>query len=152
MKTGLKTKIKFMRHHHITRVMYVSMIAFLIATGLVLGIFAQVPKAQAIGGWGVGGRLVPAPPPPAGDFDVLTNSIICGPLVSVIGPEGGNWGVYVWTTATPHDYWSQSYITNGWPYTHAGEYMLGYAMPNPIVTCPPLLTSIGTSLFKATLP
>lgn len=36
-----------MRHHHITRVMYISMVAFFVATGLVLGIYVQVPKVQA---------------------------------------------------------------------------------------------------------
>ena len=113
----------------------------------------QPAKAQLSLGWGVGGRLAPAALPPAGDGDVLNFGFSCGALVTIVGPEGGDWGVYQWAVGVPYDYYAQSYLTNGYPYTHADEYMLGYAIPSVNPGCPlPMLISIGTSLFKATLP
>lgn len=36
-----------MSHHSITRILYVSMVAFAVTLGLVLGIYSQVPTAKA---------------------------------------------------------------------------------------------------------
>src|SRR6185295_7264261 len=94
-------------------------------------------------GCGVGGRLLPGAIFPFGDQDVLTFSPTCLPLVSVVGPEGNNWGIFQWAMplveppfGPPHDYWAESYLTNGYPYTHADEYDLGYVVPSTNPTCP----------------
>ncbi len=62
-----KSKHKGVTHHHITRVMYVSLVAFIVATGLILGIYSSIPKAEAAiftpyGGWV---SSVPLPNPTA---------------------------------------------------------------------------------------
>jgi len=46
MKTKKKSKSGGVRHHHITRVMYIAMIAFAITTGLVIGIYSNAQAAQ----------------------------------------------------------------------------------------------------------
>ncbi len=142
-----------MRKHQTKKALILMLVEVITATGLGVFVLSAVnaPAAQAqVGFFGVGGILAPALLPPAGDGDVLNIALSCSPEVTIVGPDGANWGTYQWGVSIPYDYWEQSYLTNGYPYTHAGEYMLGTAVfPNPNYTCPlPLLLSIGTSLFK----
>ena len=130
-------------------------IELLVACGMgafvVSSLHSSPAQAYGVGFFGVGGRLAPASLPPYGDGDVQNFGVSCTPIVTITGPEGTSWGAYQWGVAEPYDYWFQSYETNGYPYTHANEFMLGTAIfPNPNPFCPlPLLTSIGDSLFKA---
>ncbi len=108
---------------------------------------------------GVGGIIAPGACPPAGlgDCDTLTFTPDCGAVIGIVGPYGSNWGLYQWDMppteppiGPPYDEWDASYLTNGFPYTHAGEFMVGYAIPSldPEICPLPMLISIGTSLFK----
>jgi hypothetical protein len=108
-------------------------------------------------GCGVGGTFAPGLLPPLGDGDIITFALSCGPTVTIIGPKGNNWGTYQWAMSyieppqgPPYDYWQTSYVTNAYPYTHAGEDMVGYAIPTLNPLCPlPMLIEAGTTQFKS---
>lgn len=153
-----------MTHHRITKVLYLFMVGFLATASLAVALYSKTLSVSAQTAMlipsSVGGIIAPGACPPAGlgDCDTLTFTPDCGAVISIVGPYGGNWGVYQWDMPTfesglgaPYDDWGASYLTNGYPFTHAGEYMLGYAIPSldPLVCPLPMLISIGVSPFKA---
>ncbi len=113
-------------------------------------------RADALAKIGVSGVFAKGGCPPLGlgDCDVLTFTP-CGPEVTILPSTdlgrhvGHNTGVYIWSVASAHDFWSKDTLQNGIPYPHAGVYVKGYAIPNPNVLCPiPLLRVIGVSQDK----
>ena len=78
-KSAKKPKAKKgITHHHVTRVMYVSMVAFVLCASLVAGIYSQVPDAKAAGFIPYGGTVISV----AANVDPVS-SIEC-PFYSVV--------------------------------------------------------------------
>lgn len=122
-----------MTHHSITRVLYISMVGFVIATGLVLGIYSQASTAQAIGPtWLVGGVFGP------GLYDIFTPVPYCGLGVTVIGPAPGLFLFAPPVTEVAIEHFMET------PF-HVGSNALGYAI-QVLPNCPPTLFLIGSSL------
>ncbi len=106
--------------------------------GAVTAMYAQPVKAQVSLEYGIGGIFAP------GAIDIFTPSLICGSLVTLVGPNGG---VFVWAPTRIYDWFALATVTNPPPSPHAGLWALGTAMPNlALPYCPPILTSVGTGL------
>jgi hypothetical protein len=150
--------------HQTKKAITLMLVELLVACGMgafVISSLHVVPaKADELLGGPVGGTYAPGACPPAGlgNCDILTFTPNCGAIVTVVGPKGDpdGWGVYQWDMpiteppVPPYDFYGESYLTNGPVYTHAGEDMVGYAIPSldPLVCPLPMLIEQGDSSVK----